>query len=98
MCVPALTRVFRVPVLTQAGFTTGVCVIVLMGLLTLYCCYRVVESRAMIGELAAGDALGAAHAAFSREPAARRLSVCAPGRAAPAPSVRLTGAGLPQTS
>ncbi|XP_053513202.1 sodium-coupled neutral amino acid transporter 9 isoform X3 [Artibeus jamaicensis] len=32
----------------QAGFTTGVCVILLMGLLTLYCCYRVVESRALI--------------------------------------------------
>ncbi|XP_051028259.1 sodium-coupled neutral amino acid transporter 9 isoform X1 [Acomys russatus] len=32
----------------QAGFTTGLCVIVLMGLLTLYCCYRVVKSRSMI--------------------------------------------------
>ncbi|KAM7148580.1 neutral amino acid transporter 9 isoform 7-T10 [Molossus nigricans] len=32
----------------QAGFTTGICVIVLMGLLTLYCCYRVVKSRTMI--------------------------------------------------
>ena len=32
----------------QAGFTTGMCVIMLMGLLTLYCCYRVVKSRAMI--------------------------------------------------
>ncbi|XP_057645843.1 neutral amino acid transporter 9 [Chionomys nivalis] len=32
----------------QAGFTTGMCVIVLMGLLTLYCCYRVVKSRSMI--------------------------------------------------
>ncbi|XP_027992938.2 neutral amino acid transporter 9 isoform X1 [Eptesicus fuscus] len=32
----------------QAGFTTGVCVILLMGLLTLYCCYRVVRSRATI--------------------------------------------------
>uniref|UniRef100_A0A8D2B2L7 Neutral amino acid transporter 9 n=1 Tax=Sciurus vulgaris TaxID=55149 RepID=A0A8D2B2L7_SCIVU len=29
----------------QAGFTTGMCVIILMGLLTLYCCYRVVKSR-----------------------------------------------------
>ncbi|EHB16430.1 Putative sodium-coupled neutral amino acid transporter 9 [Heterocephalus glaber] len=34
-----------------AGFTTGMCVIVLMGLLTLYCCYRVVKSRSMIGSL-----------------------------------------------
>ncbi|XP_004608492.2 neutral amino acid transporter 9 isoform X1 [Sorex araneus] len=32
----------------QAGFTTGICVIMLMGLLTLYCCYRVVKSRCMI--------------------------------------------------
>ncbi|XP_059132054.1 neutral amino acid transporter 9 isoform X3 [Peromyscus eremicus] len=32
----------------QAGFTTGMCVIVLMGLLTLYCCYRVVKSRSLI--------------------------------------------------
>ncbi|NP_848861.1 neutral amino acid transporter 9 isoform X1 [Mus musculus] len=32
----------------QAGFTTGMCVIVLMGLLTLYCCYRVVKSRSTI--------------------------------------------------
>ncbi|XP_045427508.1 sodium-coupled neutral amino acid transporter 9 isoform X2 [Pipistrellus kuhlii] len=32
----------------QAGFTTGVCIILLMGLLTLYCCYRVVRSRATI--------------------------------------------------
>ncbi|XP_054431323.1 neutral amino acid transporter 9 [Pteronotus mesoamericanus] len=32
----------------QAGFTTGICVIVLMGLLTLYCCYRVVKSCTMI--------------------------------------------------
>nr|XP_044994913.1 sodium-coupled neutral amino acid transporter 9 isoform X2 [Jaculus jaculus] len=32
----------------QAGFTTGMCVIVLMGFLTLYCCYRVVQSRTMI--------------------------------------------------
>ncbi|XP_003470307.1 neutral amino acid transporter 9 isoform X1 [Cavia porcellus] len=35
----------------QAGFTTGMCVIVLMGLLTLYCCYRVVKSRSMIPSL-----------------------------------------------
>ncbi|XP_010625187.1 sodium-coupled neutral amino acid transporter 9 isoform X3 [Fukomys damarensis] len=35
----------------QAGFTTGICVITLMGLLTLYCCYRVVKSRSMIGSL-----------------------------------------------
>ncbi|XP_063818311.1 neutral amino acid transporter 9 isoform X2 [Pseudophryne corroboree] len=32
----------------QAGFTTGVIIIFLMGLLTLYCCYRVVKSRAAI--------------------------------------------------
>ncbi|XP_073538717.1 neutral amino acid transporter 9 isoform X1 [Phyllobates terribilis] len=32
----------------QAGFTTGVAVIFLMGLLTLYCCYRVVKSRGAI--------------------------------------------------
>ncbi|KAM9138920.1 neutral amino acid transporter 9 isoform 1-T2 [Pangshura tecta] len=32
----------------QAGFTTGVCLILLMGSLTLYCCYRVVKSRTMI--------------------------------------------------
>ncbi|XP_054843187.1 neutral amino acid transporter 9 isoform X2 [Eublepharis macularius] len=32
----------------QAGFTTGVVIILLMGLLTLYCCYRVVKSRSMI--------------------------------------------------
>ncbi|XP_075397161.1 neutral amino acid transporter 9 isoform X2 [Tenrec ecaudatus] len=35
----------------QAGFTTGMCVIVLMGILTLYCCYRVVRSRSMIPSL-----------------------------------------------
>ncbi|XP_007942371.1 sodium-coupled neutral amino acid transporter 9 [Orycteropus afer afer] len=35
----------------QAGFTTGMCVIVLMGLLTLYCCFRVVKSRTMISSL-----------------------------------------------
>ncbi|KAM8961008.1 neutral amino acid transporter 9 [Pelodytes ibericus] len=32
----------------QAGFTTGVCLLLLMGLLTLYCCYRVVKSRGAI--------------------------------------------------
>ncbi|XP_065262484.1 neutral amino acid transporter 9 isoform X2 [Emys orbicularis] len=32
----------------QAGFTTGICLILLMGSLTLYCCYRVVKSRTMI--------------------------------------------------
>ncbi|XP_044132575.1 sodium-coupled neutral amino acid transporter 9 isoform X2 [Bufo gargarizans] len=32
----------------QAGFTTGVVVIFLMGLLTLYCCYRVVKSQGTI--------------------------------------------------
>uniref|UniRef100_A0A8C3VMB6 Neutral amino acid transporter 9 n=1 Tax=Catagonus wagneri TaxID=51154 RepID=A0A8C3VMB6_9CETA len=35
----------------QAGFTTGMIVIMLMGLLTLYCCYRVVKSRAMISSV-----------------------------------------------
>lgn len=35
----------------QAGFTTGMCIIMLMGLLTLYCCYRVVKSRAMISSV-----------------------------------------------
>ncbi|XP_054207725.1 neutral amino acid transporter 9 isoform X8 [Homo sapiens] len=35
----------------QAGFTTGMCVIILMGLLTLYCCYRVVKSRTMMFSL-----------------------------------------------
>ncbi|KAG8545559.1 hypothetical protein GDO81_020664, partial [Engystomops pustulosus] len=32
----------------QAGFTTGVIVILLMGILTLYCCYRVMKSRGAI--------------------------------------------------
>ncbi|XP_032482310.1 sodium-coupled neutral amino acid transporter 9 isoform X5 [Phocoena sinus] len=35
----------------QAGFTTGMCVIMLMGLLTLYCCYRVVKSRTIISSV-----------------------------------------------
>ncbi|XP_013373855.1 PREDICTED: sodium-coupled neutral amino acid transporter 9 isoform X2 [Chinchilla lanigera] len=35
----------------QAGFTTGMCIIMLMGLLTLYCCYRVVKSRDTIHSL-----------------------------------------------
>lgn len=35
----------------QAGFTSGVILIVLMGILTLYCCYRVVKSRKMIRKL-----------------------------------------------
>uniref|UniRef100_A0A8C5M9H0 Neutral amino acid transporter 9 n=1 Tax=Leptobrachium leishanense TaxID=445787 RepID=A0A8C5M9H0_9ANUR len=35
----------------QAGFTTGVCLLLLMGLLTLYCCYRVVKSRGSIPSL-----------------------------------------------
>ncbi|XP_040276803.1 sodium-coupled neutral amino acid transporter 9 [Bufo bufo] len=35
----------------QAGFTTGVVVIFLMGLLTLYCCYRVVKSPGTIPSL-----------------------------------------------
>ncbi|XP_018430002.1 PREDICTED: sodium-coupled neutral amino acid transporter 9 isoform X2 [Nanorana parkeri] len=32
----------------QAGFTTGVVIIFLMGLLTLYCCFRVLKSRGNI--------------------------------------------------
>ncbi|XP_061474144.1 neutral amino acid transporter 9 isoform X2 [Rhineura floridana] len=32
----------------QAGFTTGIITILLMGMLTLYCCYRVLKSRTMI--------------------------------------------------
>ncbi|XP_068780858.1 neutral amino acid transporter 9 isoform X6 [Struthio camelus] len=32
----------------QAGFTSGIILILLMGILTLYCCYRVVKSRKMI--------------------------------------------------
>ncbi|XP_068127837.1 neutral amino acid transporter 9 [Hyperolius riggenbachi] len=32
----------------QAGFTTGVVILILMGVLTLYCCYRVVKSRETI--------------------------------------------------
>uniref|UniRef100_A0A8D0GQ98 Neutral amino acid transporter 9 n=1 Tax=Sphenodon punctatus TaxID=8508 RepID=A0A8D0GQ98_SPHPU len=32
----------------QAGFTTGIVIILLMGILTLYCCYRVLKSRTMI--------------------------------------------------
>ncbi|XP_062984129.1 neutral amino acid transporter 9 [Elgaria multicarinata webbii] len=32
----------------QAGFTTGICIILLMGILTLYCCFRVLKSRTMI--------------------------------------------------
>ncbi|XP_053557260.1 sodium-coupled neutral amino acid transporter 9 isoform X2 [Bombina bombina] len=32
----------------QAGFTTGVCILFLMGALTLYCCYRVLKSRETI--------------------------------------------------
>ncbi|XP_053788208.1 neutral amino acid transporter 9 isoform X4 [Vidua chalybeata] len=32
----------------QAGFTSGIILILLMGILTLYCCYRVVKSRQMI--------------------------------------------------
>ncbi|KAM9329942.1 neutral amino acid transporter 9 [Gastrophryne carolinensis] len=35
----------------QAGFTTGVGILFLMGLLTLYCCYRVVKSRGTITSL-----------------------------------------------
>ncbi|NXF40412.1 S38A9 protein, partial [Nyctibius bracteatus] len=31
-----------------AGFTSGIILILLMGILTLYCCYRVVKSRKMI--------------------------------------------------
>ncbi|KAF7250621.1 Sodium-coupled neutral amino acid transporter 9 [Varanus komodoensis] len=32
----------------QAGFTTGISIIMLMSILTLYCCYRVLKSRTMI--------------------------------------------------
>lgn len=32
----------------QAGFTTGVCILFVMALLTLYCCYRVLKSRVSI--------------------------------------------------
>ncbi|NXM13639.1 S38A9 protein, partial [Ploceus nigricollis] len=32
----------------QAGFTSGIILILLMGILTLYCCYRVVKSQQMI--------------------------------------------------
>ncbi|XP_063310110.1 neutral amino acid transporter 9 [Pelobates fuscus] len=32
----------------QAGFTSGVCILLLMGLITLYCCYRIVKSRGEI--------------------------------------------------
>lgn len=32
----------------QAGFTSGIILILLMGILTLYCCYRVVKSRKTI--------------------------------------------------
>uniref|UniRef100_A0A8C0V7M3 Neutral amino acid transporter 9 n=1 Tax=Cyanistes caeruleus TaxID=156563 RepID=A0A8C0V7M3_CYACU len=32
----------------QAGFTSGIILILLMGILTLYCCYRVVKSRQAI--------------------------------------------------
>ncbi|XP_054253663.1 neutral amino acid transporter 9 isoform X2 [Indicator indicator] len=32
----------------QAGFTSGIILILLMGILTLYCCYRVVKSRKAI--------------------------------------------------
>ncbi|KAH0627946.1 hypothetical protein JD844_008541 [Phrynosoma platyrhinos] len=35
----------------QAGFTTGIIIILLMGILTLYCCYRIVKSRTMISSV-----------------------------------------------
>lgn len=35
----------------QAGFTLGIIIIVLMGLLTLYCCYRVLKSTKSIRTL-----------------------------------------------
>lgn len=35
----------------QAGFTSGVVLIFLMGLLTLYCCYRVLKSRGTIASI-----------------------------------------------
>ncbi|XP_007486384.2 neutral amino acid transporter 9 isoform X1 [Monodelphis domestica] len=46
------TSILSIPwAIKQAGFTTGICVIILMGLLTLYCCCRVVKSRTMISSL-----------------------------------------------
>uniref|UniRef100_G3W292 Neutral amino acid transporter 9 n=1 Tax=Sarcophilus harrisii TaxID=9305 RepID=G3W292_SARHA len=46
------TSILSIPwAIKQAGFTTGISIIILMGLLTLYCCYRVVKSRTMIPSL-----------------------------------------------
>nr|XP_033787105.1 sodium-coupled neutral amino acid transporter 9 isoform X2 [Geotrypetes seraphini] len=43
------TSVLSIPWgIKQAGFTTGVCIIFLMGVLTLYCCYRVLKSQSTI--------------------------------------------------
>ncbi|XP_030048991.1 neutral amino acid transporter 9 isoform X1 [Microcaecilia unicolor] len=43
------TSVLSIPWgIKQAGFTTGVCIIFLMGVLTLYCCYRVLKSQCTI--------------------------------------------------
>ncbi|KAF4107872.1 neutral amino acid transporter 9 [Onychostoma macrolepis] len=39
----------------QAGFTLGIIIIVLMGLLTLYCCYRVLKSTKSIPYVDASD-------------------------------------------
>ncbi|XP_052464798.1 sodium-coupled neutral amino acid transporter 9 isoform X1 [Carassius gibelio] len=39
----------------QAGFTLGIIIIVLMGLLTLYCCYRVLKSRESIPNVDTSD-------------------------------------------
>lgn len=47
-CYSYLMRGTQFFIFQKAGFTTGMCVIVLMGLLTLYCCYRVVKSRTLI--------------------------------------------------
>ncbi|XP_044302375.1 sodium-coupled neutral amino acid transporter 9 isoform X2 [Varanus komodoensis] len=38
----------------QAGFTTGISIIMLMSILTLYCCYRVLKSRTMIPAIDTG--------------------------------------------
>ncbi|RLW05180.1 hypothetical protein DV515_00005390 [Chloebia gouldiae] len=38
----------KYPMGNKTGFTSGIILILLMGILTLYCCYRVVKSRQMI--------------------------------------------------
>ncbi|XP_029432995.1 sodium-coupled neutral amino acid transporter 9 isoform X2 [Rhinatrema bivittatum] len=46
------TSVLSIPWgIKQAGFTTGVCILILMGVLTLYCCYRILKSRAIIPDV-----------------------------------------------